>query len=163
LSGAARLAKLNISLQEAVVMAKAEVDLAVPMLPARDMDETVAFYGRLGFEPVFRVPDPEGYVILRREAFELQFFRWPELDPASAYSGCYLRVSDVERLYRDFAVARLPARGIPSLSGIERKFFGMREFRLVDPNGNLLRVGQLTDHPLVSRSPRGASPGRPNA
>ena len=144
-------------------MGKTEVDLAVPMLPARDMDETVEFYGRLGFEPVFRVPDPEGYVIIRREVLELQFFRWPGLDPAAAYTGCYLRVSDVDRLYRDFAAARLPARGIPSLSGIEKKFFGMREFRLVDPNGNLLRVGQLMRHPVVSRSPRGARPDLPNA
>lgn len=144
-------------------MAKTEVDLAVPMLPARDMDDTVAFYGRLGFEPVFRVPDPEGYVIIRREALELQFFSWPGLDPAAAYTGCYLRVADVDRLYRDFAVARLPARGIPSLSGIEKKFFGMREFRLVDPNGNLLRVGQLMRHPVASPAPRRPNPGAPSA
>jgi catechol 2,3-dioxygenase-like lactoylglutathione lyase family enzyme len=117
-------------------------DIAVPTLPARDIDETVAFYSPLGFESVFRTPDPEGYVILRRISLELHFFRWPDLDPAANYSGCYLRVSDVDRLYREFAGARLPARGIPSLGGIEKKFFGMREFRLVDVNGNLLRVGE---------------------
>jgi catechol 2,3-dioxygenase-like lactoylglutathione lyase family enzyme len=117
-------------------------DLTIPTLPARDLDETIAFYGGLGFKAVFRVPDPEGYAILRRGTLELHFFRWPDLDPAANYCGCYIRVSDVDAVYRAFSAAWLPARGIPSLGGIERKFFDMREFRLVDPNGNLLRVGQ---------------------
>ena len=124
-------------------MGKTPVDVAVPTLPARDMDATIAFYGQFGFEPVYRTPDPEGYVILRRpEGLEIHFFRWPELDPERTYTGCYLRVSNVDALYGEFAAARLPARGIPSLGGIEKKFFGMREFRLIDPNGNLLRVGE---------------------
>ena len=126
-------------------------DIAVPTLPARDIDETIAFYSPLGFEAVYRTPDPEGYVILRRISVEIHFFRWPDLDPAANYSGCYLRVTDVDRFYRDFAGARLPARGIPSLSGIEKKFFGMREFRVVDVNGNLLRVGEAL--PQRSRPP----------
>jgi catechol 2,3-dioxygenase-like lactoylglutathione lyase family enzyme len=126
-------------------------DIAVPTLPARDIDETVAFYLPLGFESVYRTADPEGYVILRRISIELHFFRWPELDPGANYSGCYLRVSDVDRCYREFANARLPARGTPSLGGIEKKFFGMREFRLVDLNGNLLRVGEAT--PQRARAP----------
>jgi catechol 2,3-dioxygenase-like lactoylglutathione lyase family enzyme len=126
-------------------------DIAVPTLPARDIDETIAFYTPLGFEAVYRTSDPEGYVILRRISLELHFFRWPDLEPAANYSGCYLRVSDVDRFYRDFAVALLPARGIPSLGGIEKKFFGMREFRLVDVNGNLLRVGEAS--PQRSRAP----------
>ena len=59
----------------------------------------------------------------------------------------YLRASDIDALYRDFSIARLPARGIPSLGGIEKKFYRMREFRLVDPNGNLLRVGEPLSTP----------------
>jgi catechol 2,3-dioxygenase-like lactoylglutathione lyase family enzyme len=123
-------------------MAKTLVDIAVPTLPARDMEATLAFYGGLGFEAVYRTPDPEGYAILRLGTLELHFFRWPGLDPESTYTGCYLRVSNVDKLYSQFAAARLPARGIPSMSGIEKKFFGMREFRLIDPDGNLLRIGE---------------------
>jgi catechol 2,3-dioxygenase-like lactoylglutathione lyase family enzyme len=120
----------------------AQVDVAIPTLPARDLEETIAFYGQFGFKAVFRHPDPEGYVILRRGALELHFFRWPELNPESTYAGVYIRVSDVEKLYQEIAAARLPARGIPSLGGIEKKWYKMREFSLVDPNGNLLRVGE---------------------
>ena len=130
----------------------AKSDVTIPTLPARDLDETIAFCGQLGFKVVFRVPDPEGYIIVRREALEIHYYRWPDLDPASNYAGCYIRVSDVDALYRAFSAARLPARGIPSLGGIEKKFFNMREFRLVDPNGNLLRVGEEMEKPAMRRA-----------
>jgi catechol 2,3-dioxygenase-like lactoylglutathione lyase family enzyme len=126
-------------------------DVTIPTLPARDLDETIAFCGVLGFKAVFRHPDPEGYAIVRRDALEIHFFRWPALDPALNYAGCYMRVSDVDALYEAFSAARLPARGIPSLGGIEKKFFNMREFRLVDPNGNLLRVGEELKVPAARR------------
>ncbi len=129
----------------------AMADVTIPTLPARDLEETIAFYGELGFKPVFRIPDPEGYAIVRRAALELHFFHWRPLDPASNYAGCYIRVSDADELYGAFAAARLPARGIPSLGGIEKKFYRMREFRLVDPNGNLLRVGEQLPGPAARR------------
>jgi catechol 2,3-dioxygenase-like lactoylglutathione lyase family enzyme len=125
----------------------AQLGVAIPTLPARDLEETIGFYDPLGFKLVFRNPDPDEYVIVRRAGLELHFFLWPQLDPASTYAGCYIRVADVDSLYQDFASARLPARGIPSLGGIEKKFYSMREFRLVDPNGNLLRVGEELKRP----------------
>ena len=124
----------------------AQNDVAIPVLPARDLDETIAFWLKLGFEPVMRYPE-EGYAILRSGAFEVHLFRWPELDPSTNFSSCYLRVADADVLYQRFVKAELPARGIPSLGGIERKFYNMREFRLVDPNGNLVRVGEQTARP----------------
>jgi catechol 2,3-dioxygenase-like lactoylglutathione lyase family enzyme len=136
-------------------MAALLADLAIPTLPSRDLDKTIAFYQPFGFEVPFRHPDPEGYIIMRYGTIEMHFFHWPQLDPSASLSACYLRVSDVDALYQNFASARLPARGIPSLGGIERKFYGMREFRLIDPDGNLLRVGELARKP--------GSPARPRA
>jgi len=131
-------------------------DIAIPTLPACDLDKTIAFYESIGLKLVFRIPDSQGYAIVRGGSLELHFFGWPELDPSMNYSGCYLRVSDVDAVYRRFSVALLPARGIPSLGGIERKFFSMREFRLVDPNGNLLRVGEELRNDPQPRTPRAA-------
>jgi catechol 2,3-dioxygenase-like lactoylglutathione lyase family enzyme len=130
----------------------AQSGLAIPTLPSRSLDETIDFYGVLGFKAVFRTPDPGGYVILRLGTLELHFFHWPELNPGATYSGCYLRVSDVDATYEQFAAARLPARGVPSLGGIEKKFYRMREFRLVDPSGNLLRVGEEMKRPRSVRA-----------
>ena len=55
---------------------------------------------------------------------------------------CYIRVSDVESIYRAFALAELPRKGIPRQDALEDKPWGMREFAIVDPDGNLIRIGQ---------------------
>ncbi len=137
----------------------AMADVTIPTLPARDLQATIDFYAVLGFQPVFQIPEPEGYVILRREdGLELHFFSWSGLDPASNYAGCYIRVSDVDAIYRAFAAARLAARGIPSLGGIEAKFWKMREFRLVDPDGNLIRVGEEVAVPVRAAAAKPAGP-----
>lgn len=73
---------------------------------------------------------------------ELHFFTHSDLLPAESFAGCYIRVSDVESIYRSFAAAQLPRKGIPRLDALEDKPWGMREFALVDPDGNLLRIGQ---------------------
>ncbi len=119
-----------------------QIDIAVPILPARDLEETIGFYKHLGFALAYRHPDRDDYVILRRGTLELQFFHWPQLDTQATFAGSYLRVGDVDAIYQSFAGARLPARGTPSLGGIKRRFWDMREFHLVDCNGNLLRVGE---------------------
>ena len=119
-----------------------QMDIAVPILPARDLEETIGFYKGLGFAMAYRHPDLDDYIILRRDKLELQFFQWPQLDTQATFAGSYLRVSDVDAMYQSFAVARLPARGTPSLGGIRRRAWAMREFHLVDCNGNLLRVGE---------------------
>ena len=55
---------------------------------------------------------------------------------------CYIRVSDAEALSRAFASAELPRSGIPRQDALEDKPWGMREFAIVDADGNLLRIGQ---------------------
>ncbi len=117
------------------------VDLAIPILPCRSVAATVAFYGRLGFEGGPHASDAR-YAIVRRGAVELHFFTHEELVPAESSAGCYLRVSDVEGVHRAFAAAQLPSAGIPRMDALEDKPWGMREFAVVDPDGNLVRIGQ---------------------
>jgi len=124
-----------------------QIDIAIPILPARDIEETIEFYECLGFSLAYKHLDPDDYIILRRDKLELQFFRWPQLDTQATFAGSYLRVSDVDAIFQSFAAARLPARGTPSLGGIKRRVWGMREFHLVDCNGNLLRVGEPVAKP----------------
>ena len=122
-------------------------DIAIPIMPARDLAETIDFYKALDFVLAYRHVELDDYIILRRGSLELQFFQWPELDIQKSFTGCYLRVTDVDAIYQSFAGARLPARGAPSLGGIKGRAWGMREFNLVDCNGNLLRVGEPIDKP----------------
>ncbi len=124
-----------------------QTDVAVPVLPARNLDETIGFYRTLGFELAYRHPELKEYVILRRGKLELQFFEWPQLDTEATFAGAYLRVSNVDQMYQFFSAARLPARGTPSMGGIKRRVWEMREFHLVDCNGNLIRVGESVVKP----------------
>jgi catechol 2,3-dioxygenase-like lactoylglutathione lyase family enzyme len=117
-------------------------DLAIPTLPCRSVPETVAFYARLGFEGGAHESNRE-YAILRRGAVELHFFTHRGLVPAESSAGCYIRVSDAESIHRAFAASQLPRTGIPRMDALEDKPWGLREFAIVDPDGNLLRIGQV--------------------
>jgi hypothetical protein len=39
-------------------------------------------------------------------------------------------------------LAQPPQKGIPRLDALADKPWGMREFAIIDPDGNLLRIGQ---------------------
>ena len=117
-------------------------DLAIPTLPCRSMSATVEFYKRLGFEGGAHEFNSE-YAILRRGAVELHFFAHKELVPAESSAGCYIRVLDVESIYRAISPSQLPRTGIPRMDTLEDKPWGLREFSVVDPDGNLLRIGQI--------------------
>lgn len=117
-------------------------DIAIPILPSRSLRETVAFYQRLGFEGDVHSFN-NAYAILRRGAIEIHFFTYTELKPAESCAGCYLRVLDVESIYQAFKLAKLPRGGIPRMDTLETKPWAMREFAIVDPDGNLLRIGQV--------------------
>ena len=118
-----------------------QTDLAIPILPGRSLPDTLAFYARLGFEGEI-LGEGDAYAILTRGDLELHFFLHAGLVPAESWAGCYLRVADVDSLYTAFLAAGLPKRGIPRMDAVEDKPWGMREFALVDEDGNLLRVGQ---------------------
>jgi catechol 2,3-dioxygenase-like lactoylglutathione lyase family enzyme len=115
-------------------------DLAIPILPSRDLNATLAFYGRLGFEG--RIHPHGGYAILTRGSVEVHFFLHRDLRPEESWAGCYLRVSEVEKTYQEFNTAGLPRQGIPRQDALEDKPWGMREFAVVDADGNLVRIGQ---------------------
>lgn len=71
----------------------AHADLAIPILPARSMASTLAFYRRLGFN--VEVASPAGdYAIAVRGTLEIHFFLHPALVPRESAFGCYFRVHD---------------------------------------------------------------------
>lgn len=120
-----------------------EPGIAIPILPARDLAETRAFYERLGFQAVGWWPTAfGGYAILVRGDLSMHFFSFADISPGENYAQCYWRVQDVDTLYAEFHELGLPRFGIPRLDPVGDKPWGMREFAVVDPNGNLIRVGR---------------------
>ncbi len=117
-------------------------DLAIPTLPSRSLPATLAFYARLGFSGRVLGAD-DAYAVLTHGSVELHFFAHPALRPAESHAGCYVRVADADAWHDAFAAAALPRAGIPRMDAVADKPWGMREFAVVDPDGNLLRIGQV--------------------
>ena len=109
---------------------------AIPILPTLDLEATLAFFERLGFEVCLRQIDPDVYAIVRREGVEIHFSGSADRHIAEN-SACYIRVDDAQGLYEEYLGLR-----IERLGPIEDKPWGMREFHLIDPSGNLIRIGQ---------------------
>ena len=117
----------------------------IPILPCRNLDETLLFYGALGFVLEFEQTEPDVYAILQLEGAEIHFFGHPGVDPATSHAGCYVRVSDADAIYARWSQLGLPTQGIPRLDAIADKPWGLRELAVVDPSGNLIRVGHILE------------------
>lgn len=112
-----------------------------PILPSRDLDETRAFYKALGFTAWFNGANWDGYEIMSRGNLVVHFFHERSLDPAKNDSGCYLRLVDADGCHDSWRSLNLPIAGIPRMTAPRDEPWGMREFTIVDPSGNLLRIG----------------------
>lgn len=108
----------------------------IPVLPTLSLDETTAFYAKLGFRVISRY-EHEGYLLIQREGHELHFFLKGDHDPKTSFFGTYWRVSDAETLHAEYAAAQ-----VENLHPVEAKPWGMLEFAVIDPHGNLIRIGE---------------------
>lgn len=109
----------------------------IPMLPVRSMPASVDFYCRmLGFEVENR-NDDWGWAMLRFDDCRLmvdQSIHGPP--PRSRDSIIYLYPDDVVEYHQQVAKNGL---AVPELSVT---FYGLTEFRINDPDGNQLWIGQ---------------------
>jgi uncharacterized glyoxalase superfamily protein PhnB len=111
----------------------------VPMLPVRHLPRAIAFYRALGFQ-VLQEREDWGWAQLglgdSRVMLDQSIFHATQR-PSSAV--VYLYPEDLDAFHAD---ARRRGLTIPDL---ETTFYGMREFRIEDPDGNRLWVGQATE------------------
>ena len=114
-------------------------DRAVPNLPSRDFDDTIAFYGMFGFESVSL---DAGWLILRRGELELEFFPFPDLVPPESAFQCSVRVDDVDELYRQIVAAGVveASVGAPRLHPVRMQPWGQRVGFLIDLDGTQLHL-----------------------
>lgn len=118
-------------------------DRAVPIMPAKDLDATLAFYERLGFENAGAPPSEWNYLIIRRGGVQLHFYGDPNVDPLTTAASCYVYTDDADALFAEWdatGVAADPATGSRLVPPVDTDY-RLREFALVDPSGNLVRVG----------------------
>jgi catechol 2,3-dioxygenase-like lactoylglutathione lyase family enzyme len=116
-----------------------------PVLQARDVAKSIAFYRSLGFEVVFQdSPTNPKYVGIEREGLQLhlqwadpQQWAYPVDRPVYRFM-----VSDVDAAFAEFtASSGLSPNSTPASPFSEPKetSWGTREFHARDPSGNALQ------------------------
>ncbi len=109
----------------------------IPMLPVRNVAASIAFYEKLGFS-VEGQNAPWGWAMLTRDGCRLMLDQSINVHPeAPRMSVVYLYPDDVADFHRSLADNGV---AVPEL---EVTFYGMMEFRIEDPDGNRLWVGEL--------------------
>lgn len=108
----------------------------IPMLPVRSIGDSVAFYEKLGFK-VEQRNDSWGWAMLAFGDCRIMVDRSINVHPAAPrQSVLYLYPDDIEAYHTQVRGSGL---AIPDL---DTTFYGMTEFRLDDPDGNRLWIGQ---------------------
>ena len=108
----------------------------IPMLPVKSMPASLEFYQRLGFS-LERREDKWGWAMLCMGDCRLMVDESINVHPESPrQSVLYLYPEDVAEYHRH---VRSNGIDVPDLSVT---FYGLTEFRLNDPDGNRLWIGQ---------------------
>jgi hypothetical protein len=83
-------------------------EFAVPIMPSKDLDATLAFYERLGFENAGARPSEWNYLIIRRGTVQLHFYGDSDVDPLTTSSSCYVFTEDADALYESWNAIGIP-------------------------------------------------------
>lgn len=109
----------------------------IPKLPMRNKTLTKEFYlNQLSFE---LISDYGDYILLKKDKIEIHFFEFKTLNPLENYGQVYIRVVDIDKLYKMLLDNAIP---IHPNGHLEVKPWGQKEFSLLDPDHNLLTFGQ---------------------
>jgi uncharacterized glyoxalase superfamily protein PhnB len=110
-----------------------ELVRATPILAVREMGEAFAFWQAAGCTTLTY---DDQYAFVHREGDEVVHLALVrDLDVATNTGACYLFVLAADRWHEEWMAAGLP------VGPLETKPWGMVEFRVHDPSGNVVRVG----------------------
>lgn len=108
----------------------------IPMLPVKHLAASITFYQQLGFS-VEQRNDSWGWAMLRCDECRVMLDQSINRHPtAPRQSVLYLYPADILAYHRQLRASGLE---VPEL---DVTFYGMTEFRLDDPDGNRLWIGQ---------------------
>ena len=109
-----------------------------PIFSVTDMQQSVDFYRDvLGFDVAWAWGDPPDIAAVCRDGVEITLIQRAGASPAGASHACF-RVSEVDAYYQGLVEA-----GARIVVSIGDRPYGMRDFRMADPSGNELSIGQV--------------------
>ena len=146
---------------------------AIPLLPCTSINETETFYKALGAIVTYKQKVPNNYIGFKLNDIEIHFFALKQLKPAENYSTCYLVVTAIDPLYETCRAGlkslynKIPLKGFPRINPLKDiPAYGVRQFIIVDPNGNYIRIGQpieKTDSLIFAENNKAPLTGTPLA
>ena len=124
-------------------MPGSEFERSTPVLRSGDYPRSRSFYeGRLGYAVVEEGGEPARFGIFRRGQSYLFVNAWNGPPPPSSGGwDAYVHVSGVDALHDEFAAA-----GAAIVRAVELAVYGMREFEVRDPDGNVICFGEDADN-----------------
>ena len=108
-----------------------------------DIAASLAYYRDvLGFEVTFEYGAPLSYACLCRDGIALHLLAAARTKRLPGQGGLCIFVQDVDRIY-----AELTGRGARPINRPEDRDYGMRDFDIVDADGNQLTFGMGIPEP----------------
>lgn len=112
---------------------------AIPKLASLDIERSLAFFEQLGFRRHGAYPD---YGIVERDGVQIHF--WLCTDPGiPKQTACRIAVDGIQDLFQAFA----PRGIIHPNDSLRLKPWGVWEFSILDPDGNLVTFQQEGEAP----------------
>lgn len=111
---------------------------AIPILPSLDLARTLEFCtSKLGMKEAGRYDD---YLVVQRDGVRLHF--WFCDDPKlPENTSCYFIVEGIEALFEE-----LSGRAVEFRYPLRLQPYGMKEFMVIDPDGNAIRFGSIAEN-----------------
>ena len=114
-----------------------KIESVSPILSVNDLAKSIDFYRHtLGFDLAWSWGEPPDIAAVCRDNVEITLTQRAGAKPVGA-AHVYLGVSDIDNYY-----AALVDAGVTIIVPIEDRLYGMRDFRIADPSGNELSIGQ---------------------
>jgi len=122
--------------------AKPELRGAYPQLFVADVEASCRFFVEiLGFTVQFRYGEPAFYALVERDGarLNLRFVHEPVLDRKAEPDllAASIPVENIDALYEEYTAA-----GAPMHQALKEQPWGLRDFIVRDPDGNLLHFSE---------------------
>lgn len=124
------------------------IELHVPCF-----NTAVEFYQKLGFETVWRVDDPKGYMVMKKGKSVINFYsgseevynqtyfkKFPKTTSRGYAVEIILLSDDIEKYYEEIA-----SKVDTIVEPLKTQPWGRKDFRLTDPFGFYIRIGERYD------------------
>ncbi|WP_411823530.1 hypothetical protein [Leptospira sp. 'Mane'] len=134
-------------------------EFTIPVLPCSSVKDMIRFYKAIGFEIIEKQISPDPSVHVRFGGIEIYFYETKQQNSKDSSGTCYVLTSDVGKLYRSFAdsikrnLGEISFSRSPKVTPVKKLPSGKREFNLIDPGGNRIRIQQRIEKDRVASLP----------